>query len=479
MGERCCWCVVVMLLSCGAQPLTTAETRDALGSSNPNMNSMAFTVAGAGTFQAWLYVPPSYASQPSRAYPLVVAMHGLGEQGSNLNQLTSAGGSIPNVINGGFNPEALVVAPQLNYQRDEAFALAYLEVLIAQVKANYRVDPARLHLTGLSMGSGFILPYLVRHRAEVASFSLMSNRCSSTSISTTEYAELARLPNWHSQSVGDATGCATSIITALNASAPAVPPVVNFYCSTSATACVRTASGVTASSSSTCSTSACGHADGWTIPYAPQDVIDRPSAWWQWVLSQALAGDGGVNTGGFDAGTLDAGVRDAGTLDAGTLDAGTRDAGSLDAGTLDAGTLDAGTLDAGTLDAGTLDAGTLDAGTLDAGTHDAGTLDAGTLDAGTLDAGTLAAGTLDAGTLDAGTLDAGALDAGALDAGALDAGTLDAGDGDLSAEPATGQCGCQSTPGTALLSVLMFALSRRRRDSSNPRSSTARNVSSR
>ena len=93
--------------------------------------------------------------------------------------------------------------------------------------------------------------------------------------------------------------------------------------------------------------------------------------------------------------------------------------------------------------------------------------DAGAEDAGAGDAGGSDAGVVDAGSPDAGSPDAGSPDAGVRDAGTstppAEAGSADGGSSVGAPEPAMG-CGCDATPGAALLLLAAAAtLGRRRR----------------
>ncbi|MBL7665616.1 MAG: hypothetical protein JNM93_10830 [Bacteriovoracaceae bacterium] len=105
----------------------------------------------------WLYLPKSYATSPNRKYPLLMALHGLGEAGwsstaADFNKVRDYAGPINLLYNKkAFLPEeAIVIAPQ---SWSGYFPPENIENIVAIAQAYYRMDPARLYLTGLSAGN--------------------------------------------------------------------------------------------------------------------------------------------------------------------------------------------------------------------------------------------------------------------------------------------------------------------------------------
>jgi predicted peptidase len=116
---------------------------------------------GATTVRYWEYLPADYAAG-TKTYPLLVFFHGLGENGppdgSQLARVRLHGP--PKLIHANHDmcfdtPTGrecfIVVSPQNGRSwwdgRDTAGMLAH-------ALASYRVDPARVYVTGLSMGGG-------------------------------------------------------------------------------------------------------------------------------------------------------------------------------------------------------------------------------------------------------------------------------------------------------------------------------------
>ncbi len=115
------------------------------------------TVAEGEEQPAVVYVPENY--DPTREWPLVVFLHGMGERGDDGHRQTEVG--IGKAIRE--NPErfpCLVVMPQCSEDtmwgapenRDGAPASKHIDAAIGHVMETYNIDEDRVSLTGLSMG---------------------------------------------------------------------------------------------------------------------------------------------------------------------------------------------------------------------------------------------------------------------------------------------------------------------------------------
>ncbi len=98
-----------------------------------------------------VYLPEGYEDHPEADWPLIFFLHGYGDRGDNVFLLAKASpymyirdqGPLPFII----------VAPLLgNYEGYSSFPEAYMDGVLAEVQAYYRVDPKRIYVTGLSMG---------------------------------------------------------------------------------------------------------------------------------------------------------------------------------------------------------------------------------------------------------------------------------------------------------------------------------------
>ena len=96
-----------------------------------------------------LYVPDNY--DPAKAWPLIVFLHGKGEQGDDNLKQTEVGIGRAIRLNRDWFP-ALVLMPQCPKDRFWDAAIPTIEAAMAQTRANYTIDSKAITLTGLSLG---------------------------------------------------------------------------------------------------------------------------------------------------------------------------------------------------------------------------------------------------------------------------------------------------------------------------------------
>lgn len=113
------------------------------------------------------YLPQGYNPSAGEQYPLLIFLHGLGEQGSgNASALPAVlRNGPPKLISQGKFPASftvngktfrfIVISPQFAKwpKREEVYQM------IGYLKSHYKVDPSRIYLTGLSMGGGVAWEY--------------------------------------------------------------------------------------------------------------------------------------------------------------------------------------------------------------------------------------------------------------------------------------------------------------------------------
>ncbi|MGZ5286157.1 MAG: PKD domain-containing protein, partial [Flavisolibacter sp.] len=111
------------------------------------------------------WLPTDYNTTTTK-YPLIIFLHGAGEDGdgiSGLNQLIST--ALPKRIADGWNPEAvnpadglsykfIVVSPQAPENSNFSYSYTHVRNILADVLTRYRVDENRIYITGLSAGGG-------------------------------------------------------------------------------------------------------------------------------------------------------------------------------------------------------------------------------------------------------------------------------------------------------------------------------------
>ena len=133
-----------------------------------------------GTQKAILHLPDDYGKTTTK-YPLMVFLHGIGEGSltdpSTIYNSSSAGGPAYVIAHGGWpssfvNPvdkksyKYIVVCPQAAYGTSTTSPA--LEVILTYLIKTYRVDEARLYLTGISAGGEGVLEYTGKIQASGA-----------------------------------------------------------------------------------------------------------------------------------------------------------------------------------------------------------------------------------------------------------------------------------------------------------------------
>lgn len=132
--------------------------------------NVPYTSSASPTFQALINLPSDYTTAPTKKYPLLVFCHGDGEAGTNIsliyNSLSSGGpsyfiehGQWPASFTNpatGVQEQFIVVTPQANAWGPNG---DQLNNIITYLVANYRVDPLRIHETGVSAGAAGVVEY--------------------------------------------------------------------------------------------------------------------------------------------------------------------------------------------------------------------------------------------------------------------------------------------------------------------------------
>lgn len=147
-----------------------------------------------------LYLPEGYEEQPDKTWPLIFFLHGYGDRGDNVFLLAKASpfmfireqGPLPFII----------VAPLLSANEGySSFPEDYLDGVLREIQANYRVDPKRMYLTGLSMGGEAAYRFAVHQPKTFAALAPLS-----AYVDSKTYADLARIkdvPVWAIHGAGD------------------------------------------------------------------------------------------------------------------------------------------------------------------------------------------------------------------------------------------------------------------------------------
>jgi predicted peptidase len=107
------------------------------------------------------YLPVAYDDDPTRQWPLVVFLHGMGERGSDLELVNKYG--LGGLAAAGREFPFVLIAPQCPLGTFWDLMDDELEALLHHVIDTYRVDVSRLYLTGISMGGFGTWGFATRH----------------------------------------------------------------------------------------------------------------------------------------------------------------------------------------------------------------------------------------------------------------------------------------------------------------------------
>ncbi|MEO6219840.1 MAG: PHB depolymerase family esterase [Ginsengibacter sp.] len=151
-------------------------------------------------FGYYIYTPSGYDNNQA-SYPLLVFLHGSGQRGNSmtnpddLNKILSYGPPLL-ISQKRWSPRypMIVASPQSSQNFDPKLVNDFIKDLISR----YRVNTHRIYLTGLSLGGGGIMSYLISYsnNGYAAAAVPMSGGGFEGNPTVTMYSNISKVPVW-------------------------------------------------------------------------------------------------------------------------------------------------------------------------------------------------------------------------------------------------------------------------------------------
>ena len=113
--------------------------------------------------RCWLYLPRGYHAS-TRAWPLVVFLHGSGERGEDLERVKAHG--LPKHAGQGADYPFILCSPQLEAGR--RWSPETLHAVLPALRLHGRIDPRRTTATGLSLGGHGVWEWATAYPQDLA-----------------------------------------------------------------------------------------------------------------------------------------------------------------------------------------------------------------------------------------------------------------------------------------------------------------------
>jgi dienelactone hydrolase len=163
------------------------------------------------------YLPKGYDPNGSQLYPLILFLHGGGDIGDGsaeqLPRLLKVGltkqinnGDFPTSFTvNGKNFSFIIISPQFIQMPPTDQAVSSIESILNYVQKNYKVDPTRIYLTGLSKGGGNVFDYVRRNAANAKKIAAIVTSAEASYPDHTKARTIAasNLPVWATHNQGD------------------------------------------------------------------------------------------------------------------------------------------------------------------------------------------------------------------------------------------------------------------------------------
>ncbi len=158
-----------------------------LGLNGFSQQTQKSLIAANGSYIGFYeFRPYNYNSNPTKKYPLIIFLQGVGGQGNGTNELyLELAAGLPKYISEGatmtFNVNGveesfLVLSPQLD-RKYGSWQNFYVDEMLAYARQNLRVDNSRIYLTGLSLGGGGVWKYASASKTNAEQFAAIAPIC--------------------------------------------------------------------------------------------------------------------------------------------------------------------------------------------------------------------------------------------------------------------------------------------------------------
>lgn len=199
------------------------------------------TVNVNGNIGGYMQALPYLYDSTTKRYPLLIFIHGVGELGNGADQLPIvAGPGVPGLIKnkkfpanfkvGDKNFSFIVISPQIR-KWDYATMAKDINDMISYAIKKYRIDTARIYVSGLSMGGGYTWEVGAAYAKRLAAIVPI---CGAATLSDAKAKTVAnaKLAVWALHNDDDKTvapGNSKTSVSRINANSPAIPAQLTIW----------------------------------------------------------------------------------------------------------------------------------------------------------------------------------------------------------------------------------------------------------
>lgn len=116
-----------------------------------------------------IYYPENYTTDINESFPVVLSLHGAGENGSDIDVLREKGTQPAGLVEkSNYNFPFILVSPLAKSSMDALGNYDYFEQIMAHVRENNRIDTSREYVVGLSQGGKAARKYAERNAETIA-----------------------------------------------------------------------------------------------------------------------------------------------------------------------------------------------------------------------------------------------------------------------------------------------------------------------